>query len=152
VNNPKQSYELGYDWIAGSFKRLRTTTVAVVLPFSRQLYPAQKSLSKRGLNVKAAKGSSLGNFSGGVVVTTFHQLKGLEFDHVVIMGLHDAQFPARILEHIEEEDRNVEAQLLRRVMYVAMTRAKQSVTLIGSEPFCRFFEVIPQEHFEEIRV
>ena len=152
ASSPKQAYDLGYDWIADNFKRLKTTTVAVVLPFTRQLYPAQKSLEKRGLTVKAAKGSSLGNFPGGVVVTTFHQLKGLEFDHVVIMGLHDAQYPARILENIEEEDRNDEIQLMRRVMYVAMTRAKQSVTLIGSNPFCRFFNTVPQEMFEDISV
>lgn len=150
ASNPKQAYDLGYDWIADNFKRLRTTTVAVVLPFTRQLYPAQKSLAKRGLTAKAAKGSSLGNFPGGVVVTTFHQLKGLEFDHVVIMGLHDAQYPGRILEGIEEEDRDDEMQLMRRVMYVAMTRARQSVTLIGSEPFCRFFDDIPADLFMEI--
>lgn len=147
---PKLAYEQGYDWIAENFKRLRATSVAVVLPFTRQLYPAQKSLEKRGLTVKAAKGSSLGNFPGGVVVTTFHQLKGLEFDHVVIMGLHDAQYPGRILESIEEEDRDDEIQLLRRVMYVAMTRAKQSVVLIGSVPFCRFFDDVPDGLFEEI--
>lgn len=152
ANNPKEAYERGYDWIADNYKRLRTTTVAVVLPFTRQLYPAQKSLEKRGLTVKAAKGSSLGNFPGGVVITTFHQLKGLEFDHVVIMGLHDAQYPGRILDNIEEEDRNDEMQLMRRVMYVAMTRAKQSVTLIGSEPFCRFFNSVPQEMFEDIKL
>lgn len=104
--NPKDAYEKGYDWITDQFKRMRTTSVAVVLPFSRQLYPAQKSLQKRGLTVKAAKGASLGSFAGGVVVTTFHQLKGLEFDHVVIMGLHDTQYPGRILEGISSEDQN----------------------------------------------
>lgn len=150
AGTPKEAYEKGYDYIAENFKRLTKTTVAVVLPFSKQLYPAQKSLSKRGLTVKAAKGSSLGNFPGGVVVTTFHQLKGLEFDHVVIMGLHDSQYPGRILDSIDEEDRDDELHLMRRVMYVAMTRAKQSVTLVGSDPFCRFFYGLPAELFEEI--
>ncbi|MDB4809528.1 UvrD-helicase domain-containing protein, partial [bacterium] len=147
---PKDAYEKGYHWIAEKFKRMRTTSIAVVLPFSRQLYPAQKSLQKLGLTVKAAKGASLGSFAGGVVVTTFHQLKGLEFDHVVIMGLHDAQYPGRILEGISAEDQSDEIQLMCRVMYVAMTRAKQSVTLIGSAPFCRFFDNVPAEFFEDI--
>lgn len=148
--NPKQAYDRGYDWISDNFKRLRTTTVAVVLPFSRQLFPAQKALEKRGLSVKKAKGAVLGNFGGGVVVTTFHQLKGLEFDHVVIMGLHDAQYPGRVLEKLPEEDRDDESNLMRRVLYVAMTRARQSVTLVGSEPFCRFFDAVPAELMERL--
>lgn len=149
-SSPKIAYERGYDWVAAEFKRMRTTSVVVALPFSRQLYPAQKALEKRGVSVKAAKGASLGNFNGGVVVTTYHQLKGLEFDHVVIMGLHDAQYPGRLLERIPEEDRDDEVQLLRRLLYVAMTRAKSSVAVIGSVPFCRFFSGVPDEHFEHI--
>lgn len=146
----KQAYEKGYDFVASEFKRLRTTSVAVVLPFSRQLYPAQKELEKRGLKVKKVKGAGLGGFTGGVAVTTFHQLKGLEFDHVVVMGLHDAQYPGRILDSVAQEDKELEASLLRRVLYVAMTRAKQSVTLVGSLPFCRFFEDVPEELFDSI--
>jgi superfamily I DNA/RNA helicase len=150
ADNPKQAYDHGYDWIAESFKRMRTTSVAVVLPFSRQLYPAQKALEQRGLTVKKAKGAGLGSFGGGVVVTTFHQLKGLEFDHVVIMGLHDAQYPGRILENMPEEDQEEEISLMRRVLYVVMTRAKQSVTLVGSAPLCRFFDGVSDELFDQI--
>ncbi|MBZ9566125.1 3'-5' exonuclease [Modicisalibacter tunisiensis] len=146
----KQAYDKGYDFVADRFKRLRTTSVAVVLPFSRQLYPAQKALEKRGLTVKKVKGAGLGSFSGGVAVTTYHQLKGLEFDHVVIMGLHDAQYPGRILEGVAREDMDQEASLLRRVLYVAMTRAKQSVTLVGSLPFCRFFEDVPETLLDSV--
>jgi superfamily I DNA/RNA helicase len=148
--NPKDAYDKGYDWIAGQYKRLRSTTVAVVLPFSRQMYPAKMALAKRGLKVQSAKGAGLGGFDGGVVVTTFHQLKGLEFDHVIIMGLHDAQYPARLLERMPEEDHAEEISLMKRVLYVAMTRAKQSVTLVGSKPFCRFFDDVPVSMFEEI--
>lgn len=151
-NNPRDAYEKGYDFVAENYKRLRTTSVAVVMPFARQLYPAHKALEKRGMTVKKAKGASLGGFTGGVVVTTYHQLKGLEFDHVVIMGLHDTQYPGRLLENIAEEDMAQETSLLRRVLYVAMTRAKQSVTLVGSLPFCRFFDCVPDEYLESTAV
>ncbi|MBA2779624.1 3'-5' exonuclease [Billgrantia kenyensis] len=142
-SSPREAYEKGYDFIAANYKRLRTTTVAVVVPFARQLFPAQKALEKRGMSVKKAKGASLGSFNGGVVVTTYHQLKGLEFDHVVIMGLHDTQYPGRLLENVAEEDMAQECSLLRRVLYVAMTRARQSVTLVGALPFCRFYDDVP---------
>ncbi|GGY39063.1 DNA helicase [Bacterioplanes sanyensis] len=148
--NPKDAYDKGYDWIFEQFKRLRSTTVAVVLPFSRQMYPAKMALEKRGLKVQSVKGAGLGGVDGGVVVTTFHQLKGLEFDHVVIMGLHDAQYPCRLLERLPQEDHSEEISLMKRVLYVAMTRAKKSVSLVGSKPFCRFFDGVPANLIDEI--
>ena len=150
ANTPKEAYEQGYKFIAGNFKRLRTATVAVVLPFTRQMYPAQTALAELGVEAKAVKGSSLGRLSSGIAITTFHQLKGLEFDHVVIMGLHDSQYPGRVLENIAEEDRADQINLMRRIVYMAMTRAKQSVTLVGSTPFCRFFDEVPDELFDEV--
>lgn len=147
-DNNRDAYERGYQYISDQFKRMRTTSVIVALPFSRQLYPAQKALEKKGVKAKLAKGAGLGNFGGGVAVTTYHQLKGLEFDHVVIMGLHDSQYPGRLLDILPAEDQAEEANLMRRILYVAMTRAKQSVTLVGSEPFCRFFDEIPDQLFE----
>lgn len=60
-----------------------------------------------------------------VLVTTFHGAKGLEFDDVFLIGLHDDALPhrrtleetsrKRLTEAIEEE---------RRLLYVGMTRAK----------------------------
>lgn len=147
--DPRLAYTMGYEWVASNFKRLRTTTVAIAMPFNKQLIPAQKALEKLGVTVKKAKGATLGSFDGGIVVTTYHQLKGLEFDHVVVMGLHDAQYPGRLLEKIPEEDRAGEENLLRRVLYVAMTRAKQSVTLVGSDPFCRFLKDVPDHLIEK---
>ena len=150
ASDARTAYTAGYEYVAANFKRLRTTTVAVALPFNRQLIPAQKTLEKLGVTVKKAKGAALGSFDGGVVVTTYHQLKGLEFDHVVVMGLHDAQYPGRLIENIAQEDQSDEESLLCRVLYVAMTRAKESVTLVGSEPFCRFFRDVPDELIEKL--
>lgn len=145
--NPKIAYDLGYDFIADNFSRLRVKTVAVAVPFSRQSYAAAKALEARGIKAKAARGRALGSGSAGVVVTTYHQLKGLEFDHVVLLGLHDAQFPGRFLTNVPEEDIAEEQQILARLVYVAMTRAKETVTLVGSEPFCRFFDAVPANLF-----
>lgn len=146
-DNAKEAYEQGYDWISKNYKFLRAKNVAVALPFSNQLYLAKKALEKRGVTAILAKGKKLGVAGGGIIVTTYHQLKGLEFNHVVIMGLYDSQYPGRILMKIPEEDKMQEEQLMRRVLYVAMTRAKNTVTLVGSDPFCRFFSGIPKNLF-----
>lgn len=144
-SDPKDAYEKGYDWIADKFKRLRTTSVAVAMPFNRQLFPAVKALEKRGVKARSVKGSSIGSFKGGVAVTTYHQLKGLEFDHVVVMGLHDGQYPGRLVDDVAEEDRKAELDILSRLLFMVMTRAKQTLTLVGSQPFCRYFDNVPAE-------
>jgi superfamily I DNA/RNA helicase len=146
----KNAYDEGYKYVAHKFKRIRTSTVAVALPFSRQVYPAQKQLSSLGLKAKTAKGGSLGAFSSGIVVTNYHQLKGLEFDHVVLFGLDDQTFPGRYLDKILADDIQDEENVLRKLVYVAMTRAKETLTIVGGNPFCRFFDDVSDELFIDI--
>lgn len=59
-----------------------------------------------------------------VTLLTVHSSKGLEFDHVFITGMEENLFPSVISltssDQIEEE---------RRLFYVALTRAKQDVTI-----------------------
>ena len=59
-----------------------------------------------------------------VVMMTMHSAKGLEFPHVFLVGFEDSLFPGRRAiddpEEMEEE---------RRLCYVAITRAKQSLTI-----------------------
>ena len=59
-----------------------------------------------------------------VVMMTMHSAKGLEFPHVFLVGFEDGLFPgARCIgdrEEMEEE---------RRLCYVAITRAKQTLTI-----------------------
>ncbi len=61
-----------------------------------------------------------------VSLLTFHATKGLEFAHVYILGVEDHQLPGyyAIIEQREEEIREA-----RRLLYVAMTRAKDRLTL-----------------------
>lgn len=68
------------------------------------------------------KDSESGN--NKVTVMTIHMAKGLEFKHVFICGMEENLFPSggwtMTEKDLEEE---------RRLCYVAMTRAKQSLTL-----------------------
>ena len=61
-----------------------------------------------------------------VTLATIHAAKGLEWDHVHVIGLSEGLLPisyARGLEQIDEE---------RRLLYVAITRARRSVSLSWS--------------------
>lgn len=55
-----------------------------------------------------------------VNVMTFHSAKGLEFEAVFLVSLEDHIIPHEKSFHLEEE---------RRLLYVAITRAKQNLTL-----------------------
>ena len=86
-----------------------------------------------------------------VVMMTMHAAKGLEFPHVFLVGMEEGLFPS--LRCIGEQE---EMEEERRLCYVAMTRAKKSLTVTCAQQrmlygrttankVSRFVEEIPQE-------
>lgn len=66
----------------------------------------------------------------GVVFTTMHSSKGLEFNNVYIIGVNEGTIPHKKSYDIEDEDiklRQIEEE--RRLMYVAITRAKERLCI-----------------------
>lgn len=62
-------------------------------------------------------------------LATAHATKGLEFDHVAVIGLDAGRFPsARSVAEAMEPERALEEE--RRLAYVAWTRARRSLTLV----------------------
>ena len=59
---------------------------------------------------------------GGVVLSTIHRVKGLEWDRVVVFGASEGLMPHRLAEDVEEE---------RRVLHVAITRGRRRVLVVG---------------------
>jgi len=74
--------------------------------------------------------------SGDAVrLMTVHAAKGLEFDHVYIVGMEEGSFPHK---NAVEEQRMEEE---RRLMYVAMTRARFYLTLSHARKKRRFGQI-----------
>ena len=74
----------------------------------------------------AALVSDADQFEGkpGVTLITLHSTKGLEFDHVFLTGMEEGICPhSRSLK----EEKGIEEE--RRLVYVGMTRARQSLTM-----------------------
>jgi DNA helicase II / ATP-dependent DNA helicase PcrA len=64
-----------------------------------------------------------------VTLMTCHNAKGLEFDHVYLVGLEEGLLP--LFRDFDDEDADVEEE--RRLCYVAMTRARRSLTLTAAQ-------------------
>ena len=63
-----------------------------------------------------------------VTLMTVHSAKGLEYDYVYIVGMEEGLFPSsRSVESVQELEEE------RRLMYVAITRAKKAAMLSFSE-------------------
>ena len=85
---------------------------------------------------------------------TVHSVKGLEFNHVFVVGMEEGIFP-----HMNSLMENSELEEERRLCYVAITRAKDDLhlvnarrrTLFGKEqinPVSRFISEIPADLME----
>lgn len=62
-------------------------------------------------------------------LATAHGTKGLEFDHVLVIGLESGRFPsARSVSEADDPDRALQEE--RRLAYVAWTRARRTLTLL----------------------
>lgn len=60
--------------------------------------------------------------TGGVVCSTVHRVKGMEWDRVTVYGATAGIMPHRLAEDVEEE---------RRVLHVAITRGREQVVVLA---------------------
>ena len=64
----------------------------------------------------------------GVTLITMHNTKGLEYDHVFVVGLEEGLFPSAM--SLEEDSQCSEE---RRLFYVAVTRAKKTLVMTSAK-------------------
>ena len=62
------------------------------------------------------------NTADGIILSTIHGTKGLEWDHVILLGLTDESFPH------SKDDADIQEE--RRLYYVGITRCIKSLTLL----------------------
>jgi hypothetical protein len=141
-----------YEWIVNSLekglKQYPTGRFAVLSRYNSDLYRLEERLHRKGISyLLCTDPDQPKDRLADVTLATIHGSKGLEWDIVFFMNLHDDVFPARK----SEEDIVCE----RRLFYVGVTRAKKALFLTYSKqeralsrfvreiprPFLRFYNV-----------
>ncbi|HEX4804579.1 MAG TPA: ATP-dependent DNA helicase [Conexibacter sp.] len=100
----------------------------------------------------------------GVQVLAMHAAQGLEFDHVYVLGLHAARMPgahtrtlepiapALMKESLPHDDHAAHVAEMRRLLHVAMTRARRRLVLVHPQASDRGAAQPPSPFVEEARI
>jgi len=119
-------YSQQLDWALryiGSNVDLANETVAFLKPEGGKWFNyVRKGLNKAAIGyVEMQQNSQWPEGSENVAISTFHSAKGLEYDHVIILGFNQEN------THFGHEDRSDQIQVLRRLLAVAIARARKQV-------------------------
>lgn len=119
---------LGYKaYISNFSKRYKEEVVNKDL-FVESLINFTKDLNnKEDFEDKVAKLNKYINSNSNIILSSIHKSKGLEYDKVFIINLNENEFPMIG----DGDDYNKKLEEERRVMYVAMTRAKKDLFLLS---------------------
>ena len=98
-----------------------------------QLSRVVSGLADHGIDAVQTKNAELASHEQ-VSVMTMHGAKGMEFTHVILMGVGKEIMPLRFrLKNLSEEDARAALQRERSLLYVAASRARDAlvVTTVG---------------------
>jgi len=132
-----------YDWIVKMIQHIRQQypmfTCAVLSRYNSDLFRMEERLHQKQIVYNLLTIPSDKVKEKPVTLATIHASKGLEWDIVFFMGLHDDTFPSR------KTDEDIICE--RRLFYVGVTRAKKGLYLTYSRnerSLSRFVREIPR--------
>ncbi len=123
----------------------RQENIAELIGFADKFKDLGEFLEKVTLlqSTDSLKQNETGRMEDCVQLMTIHLAKGLEFDKVFVAGVNEGLLP-----HHRSLDSKSETEEERRLLYVAMTRARQELNLSFYDIPSRFLSEIPPEFTE----
>ncbi len=127
------------------------TESCVILHRSRQgMNEVHKFVSMRFPVTKIEKGTKSIDTERGIYTTTMHSVKGLEFDHVLIIDITEGVMPE--LNGVDPEEVEDVVSVERKLLYTAMTRARKRLDIFTADrKESRLLAQIAQETIEVVR-
>lgn len=114
--------------------------MVIVARFKNQLKQLQAMLTRKGVACSYFTDKDVRFDSDSVKLITPHSIKGLEFPVVFIVGLNEKVIP--YLPDADEEGKHDDEIKERKLFYVGMTRATESLYLSSSAHHSRFISDI----------
>lgn len=135
VNGLKDNIEKLINAINEIKERNKDASIVVVYPDSKKLNYIDEELNKNGISSYVALKDEW-DFTKDVSVTNYHQVKGLEFDHVFILGLND-------FESYSYENKD-------KILYTLLTRSRERVYMYYKKCIPEILEKIDKNLYEMI--
>ena len=115
---------------------IKLSEICIAAPSMNLLKDVQSRLHHDGTDYKVLKGTQKQGSSDGVALCTLHSLKGLEYRVIILMGINERNLPSKATEGypFSGMDKVAQKEFLsskRSLLYVAITRARQLVYMVG---------------------
>ncbi len=110
------------------------------------------ALETRGMRPELIQEDEGDVLSPGVKISNFHSVKGLEFDSVIICKFRDDAVPKKENHNEKIEVMEEHLSVERRLLYVAMTRAKFELYLVQSGGASSFLKELDSDLYEVRKV
>ena len=127
--------------------QINANDICIAAPSMGLMKDLQSYLHTNGIAYKVLKGTSKQGASNGISLCTLHSLKGLEFKVVVLIGINERNIPSKVTERypfigMDALDKKEFLSSKRSLLYVAITRARQLVYMVGYGDPCGLVESI----------
>ncbi|MDJ0840167.1 MAG: 3'-5' exonuclease [Acidobacteriota bacterium] len=127
------------DWLAAG---LEPNAVGIFARTNEECLALAASLNRAGIQT-AHLSKDTAYAADKVGIGAMHAAKGLEFKAVLVSGISRKNFPLQWVYHIQDPlDRQHALDQERRLLYVAMTRARDLLTVTWSEEPSVFLEPV----------
>ena len=137
VGNATDEVTQTVEWISECINnQINANDICIAAPSMGLMKELQSYLHTNGIAYKVLKGMSKQGAINGISLCTLHSLKGLEFKVVVLIGINERNIPSKVTEGypftgMDALDKKEVLSSKRSLLYVAITRARQLVYMVG---------------------
>ena len=137
VDDANAEVEQVIEWLNECLENgIKLSEICIAAPSMQLLKGIQTRLHRDGTEYRVLKGSQKQGSTSGVDLCTFHSLKGLEYRVIILTDVNERNLPSKATEGypFSGMDNTARKEFLsakRSLLYVAITRARQLVYMVG---------------------
>lgn len=137
VNDANAEIEQVIEWLNECLENgIKLSEICIASPSMQLLKGIQTRLHHDGTEYRVIKGAQKQGCSDGVDLCTYHSLKGLEYRVMILTDVNERNLPSRVKDEYPFSGMDSTAQkeylaAKRSLLYVAITRARQLVYMVG---------------------